>query len=569
MLSALSYVRMRACRSSGWRLPRLLFLYSLAAALFPAVAQAQLRIVTYNPTGPPASGMDIILKSMGEEIRNGIAKPIDILLLQEQSRSAGLPNTQAFVDLLNNTVYAGTGITYARGNIIGDGNDTQAIVYRTSTVQLLSEAVVGSTSTSGIARQPIRHRVKPAGYDDSAAFYIYNSHYKASQGTDSGASTSNAQRRLVEAQAIRTNSDALGASVKAIYAGDHNFYDFDADEPAVPWLLAAGNGQANDPVNQIGTWHNNIGYAVWHTQSPCVSGCGAGGGMDDRFDFQFVTDALNDANGLAYIPGSYHTFGNNGSTYNTDINNGNTINLNGANGVTTPTATVLNALATVTDHLPVVADYQLPAIMQVIAGSIPATLNVGQAFSLGVTVSNAASVIAAIGADELTYNLTTSGAVSGSFLNQTDLALGGSNSHMVAFDTATPGLKMGTITVTGLSQDIQNGAFSLPVSYQVLAAALTGDYNNNGVVDAADFTLWRDGGTLQNDPTPGVQPGDYDVWKSNFGNTLGSGTSYLALGDSLEANSAVPEPASFVTLLIGGCLLRLTLGTLGSWTRKR
>ena len=51
-------------------------------------------------------------------------------------------------------------------------------------------------------------------------------------------------------------------------------------------------------------------------------------------------------------------------------------------------------------------------------------------------------------------------------------------------------------------------------------AGVLGDYNNNGIVDAADYVLWRSGGQLQNDPTPGVQnPGDYDYWRSRFGAT--------------------------------------------------
>src|SRR5262245_11929672 len=103
--------------------------------------EAQLRIVDYNTSGGPGSGMEIVLKSIGEENRNGIAKPLDILLLQEQSRSAGLPNAQAFVSLLNN-VYSGQGFTYARGNLIGAGDSTQAIIYRTDTVELLDEAAI-------------------------------------------------------------------------------------------------------------------------------------------------------------------------------------------------------------------------------------------------------------------------------------------------------------------------------------------------------------------------------------------------------------------------------------------
>ena len=35
---------------------------------------------------------------------------------------------------------------------------------------------------------------------------------------------------------------------------------------------------------------------------------------------------------------------------------------------------------------------------------------------------------------------------------------------------------------------------------------VSGDYNGNGVVDMADYVLWRNGGPLQNDPTPVFKP---------------------------------------------------------------
>ena len=55
--------------------------------------------------------------------------------------------------------------------------------------------------------------------------------------------------------------------------------------------------------------------------------------------------------------------------------------------------------------------------------------------------------------------------------------------------------------------------------------ALPGDYNDNVMVDAADFIVWRKAnGTnavLPGDSTPGtVNQADYVVWKANFGNTL-------------------------------------------------
>ena len=44
------------------------------------------------------------------------------------------------------------------------------------------------------------------------------------------------------------------------------------------------------------------------------------------------------------------------------------------------------------------------------------------------------------------------------------------------------------------------------------------DYNGNGVVDAADYVLWRKGGPLLNDPTPAdVGPDDYTYWRLRFG----------------------------------------------------
>lgn len=71
----------------------------------------------------------------------------------------------------------------------------------------------------------------------------------------------------------------------------------------------------------------------------------------------------------------------------------------------------------------------------------------------------------------------------------------------------------------------------------VAPVALAGDYNNDGKVDAADYTRWRDASgtatTLPNDTTPGtVGPSDYVVWKSNYGATAAA----LAV--------AVPEPTA-------------------------
>jgi fibronectin-binding autotransporter adhesin len=81
-----------------------------------------------------------------------------------------------------------------------------------------------------------------------------------------------------------------------------------------------------------------------------------------------------------------------------------------------------------------------------------------------------------------------------------------------------------------------------------------GDYNNNGIVDAADYTLWRNS---LGDPTEadinfngdggGVTEDDYTYWKNRFGNTSGAGA-----GSAI----AVPEPSAiFITVFAAAGLL--------------
>jgi hypothetical protein len=81
-------------------------------------------------------------------------------------------------------------------------------------------------------------------------------------------------------------------------------------------------------------------------------------------------------------------------------------------------------------------------------------------------------------------------------------------------------------------------------------AAVPGDYNNNGVVDAADYVLWRNGGPLANEvDAPGtINDADYTAWRARFGNTSGSGSAAGA-GDGLPS-STVPEPTCGVMVLI-------------------
>jgi hypothetical protein len=81
----------------------------------------------------------------------------------------------------------------------------------------------------------------------------------------------------------------------------------------------------------------------------------------------------------------------------------------------------------------------------------------------------------------------------------------------------------------------------------IVVPGLSGDYNSNGVVDAADYVMWRNNldqqVTLPNDTTPGtVSQADYDVWRANFGQMAD-------IGGPLGTGAAVPEPGTWLLAL--------------------
>jgi hypothetical protein len=95
------------------------------------------------------------------------------------------------------------------------------------------------------------------------------------------------------------------------------------------------------------------------------------------------------------------------------------------------------------------------------------------------------------------------------------------------------------------------GGFSYIRATGTAPPQTTGDYNGNGVVDAADYVVWRN--TINQNVTPGtgadgvpngtIDSADYTYWRARFGNLAGSGTSTGA--------AAVPEPGAIVLGLLG------------------
>jgi hypothetical protein len=101
-------------------------------------------------------------------------------------------------------------------------------------------------------------------------------------------------------------------------------------------------------------------------------------------------------------------------------------------------------------------------------------------------------------------------------------------------------------------------SYSAATSLSIVLAAVAGDYTNNGVVDTADYLLWRKNqGTtnvLANDLIGGrIGTAQYDQWRAHVGQTGG-------VSSGAPASAAVPEPRT---------LSLLFLAAAGVWIRHR
>jgi hypothetical protein len=87
---------------------------------------------------------------------------------------------------------------------------------------------------------------------------------------------------------------------------------------------------------------------------------------------------------------------------------------------------------------------------------------------------------------------------------------------------------------SGLTWDLSYEATAVLLK---IASALPGDYNGDGLVNAADYVVWRKQNATQD---------GYNTWRDNFGNMLsGSGA---ARGE--RSNGAVPEASAAMLSII-------------------
>lgn len=193
----------------------------------------------------------------------------------------------------------------------------------------------------------------------------------------------------------------------------------------------------------------------------------------------------------------------------------------------------------------------------------PAILTVGGDFEQSATGSLAIDLLDAGGTAGVDYDkLQVAGEARLSGTLQVRLAPDLSFAPGMVFSV------VGAESIDGTFDDVQlpplHGGLELDVVYssteiRIEVAGVPGDYNLDGIVNIADYTVWRDNLGSQTllaadgDGSGMVDVGDYLVWKAQFGQVAG--------GESATAqhSSTIPEPTSWIASFVGGALLRLAL----------
>ncbi|MFZ4750860.1 MAG: endonuclease/exonuclease/phosphatase family protein [Phycisphaerales bacterium] len=439
------------------RLSVLAGIASSAVLALSATAHAQLRVVNYNlaKLAGDAASIRATLAAIGDDNKFGFATDPAVMCFQE-IRAADIAALDAHI------LAAFPGTPYARGTFTTSGTEdgaagAQAMYYRTD---LLTEVVAGHVDiATGASRNSDRWLLQLNGYTSTAArFYVYSSHLKASN------TAADAAERNTGAIALRNNVVSLGASAHCILVGDYNLYT--NTEAAYQTLAAAGVGQCVDPLGSA-NW-TGAANAIMHTQSPRdVTGTLIGGGVDDRFDFQLSTADFHDGDGLSIIAGTYRTFGNDGAHYNLAINSGNNSYYPGDLVRSNAVADLLFAAS---DHMPVVADYQVPPVMTASMPSTFATVIAGATVVVPVAVSNTANVIHPLGTDALVATVAGSAGLVGSQTVTAALAPASTTVNLQVNTAAAANIN-GSALITTAVEGAQNASITRTIAGTVLGHA--------------------------------------------------------------------------------------------------
>jgi len=301
--------------------------------------QAQIKLLCYNLLNFPTGN----LQGRADTLKNIIdyTRP-HLLMIQELKTAEGL---QEITDVMNEIGYG----DFSHPEFIPQQSPgsplnllQQSIVYDTEIFRLKSAGVV-LTDYRDI-NEYILYLNDPmlASGADTTFLYTYVTHLKSSTGTD------NEQARLSMVNYLIDHFQTLPEGSHVIFSGDFNLYN--NTEPAYLAITNPDNPIVmRDPLSSLGNWagttfaHKEI--LTQSTRSSTIFDDGAGGGVDDRFDFIMLSESLmNQASALAYTLDSFRSVGNTGNCYNqsiTECDLGNEVPID-----------VLQSIYYMSDHIP-------------------------------------------------------------------------------------------------------------------------------------------------------------------------------------------------------------------------
>jgi endonuclease/exonuclease/phosphatase family metal-dependent hydrolase len=294
--------------------------------------QDRVKLLTYNILNYPNYVVQLDKDTKFNLIFNEVQP--DIVAVQEILSQA------AVNQFLNNTI----GPTFSAATFF-DGPDTDnALFYKDSIFTVLTAEIIPN-SPRYITKYVLQHN------STQDILVIFVAHFKA------GSEPANEVIREQEAARLRAFTDQFSTGTNFILVGDLNLYR-STEQSYVRLLDQTNSGYFLDPIDRPGYWNNNSSFADVHTQSTRVvllDDGGSNGGLDDRFDFILVSQALMSFGGVDYVEDSYLSYGNDGQHFNQQI----------VNPPYPISEQIAFALHDVSDHLPVVAEFDFGVVNSV------------------------------------------------------------------------------------------------------------------------------------------------------------------------------------------------------------
>lgn len=307
----------------------------------------QIRVMSYNllnfPTGNYQGRVDTL--------RNIIDyyQP-HLFMIQELKTAQGLADVTSMMNELEYGEFSSSTFIPQQSNQGTSFPLQQALVFDNSKFGLSQESLI-QTETRDINHFKLFLRtVDLENNADTIFLHVFVTHLKSSQGADNEA---------LRLEMINQFNSYLAANMSTtdliLFCGDFNLYS--NQEPAYAAMTDNSNSvYMVDPLADLGNWNSStFPFKEILTQSTRTSQLmsdGAGGGIDDRFDFiVFSPSMFSSISPISYLENSYKSLGNTGNCYNQ--------NITACDDDNAVPFDVLRSMYYMSDHLPQVCELAL------------------------------------------------------------------------------------------------------------------------------------------------------------------------------------------------------------------